>query len=468
MKGRKRLRSAVSLCLAVLLALTLAVEPARAIGFGEFTIADEREMGDKFAVLIRAQFPFVEDPEILGYVRALTERLVRQMPAQPWTVDVNIIQNNAINAFAGPGGHLYVFTGLLLNFQHESEVAGVMAHELAHVAQRHLAQRIETSQLLAPLTILGILAGIFLGKGGAAAAYGAQAAQASAILAYTRDNEREADQVGLNYLAAAGFPPEGMAGAFEILRRKQWMRGGSIPAYLTTHPGLDERIGYITDRIHRMPPEVADRADNDARFLRVQTLLRARYSDPDTALSYFSQATEPGGCMNALGKAIVYDRQNKVNQASEEFAKALACGNSDPLVLREAGRFAFERGRFEEAGPLLQKAVLLNPKDLIGLFFYSRLLAQTGQMERAIEYMQRISRELPEDPEVRYWLGRLQGQAGNVFQGHLQLAYAELYANHKKKIAFHLDEAKRLARTAEDKKAVEDFEAALKAREEFW
>jgi len=468
---------AVRLCATLILAMVFAGLPApRMAGasiFSEFTITQEKELGEEFYNLIRSRLPIVEDPEITGYVKGVVDRVVASMPPMPFEVTTTVVRNNSINAFAAPAGYVFVFTGLIHHFDHEDELAGVIAHELAHVSQRHIASRMEKSQLVGMGTMVGTLAGMLLaagtGAGEAAQALmmGSAAGGQSMMLKYSRQDEREADQVGMRYLIDAGYAPQGMVGAFEKIRQATWVSGGTIVPYLSTHPAVEERINYLGDRIEGMELEILDRPRDDTRFIRIQTMIRARYTDPGITLPYF-EAGEGPECLNAMGLGILYDRTNKISLAEEQFEKALACAPDDPLVLREAGRFFFQKGDMDRATRLLQEATFRNPKDLIALFFFARLLEVKQQFPQAEEYYRRILAKLPEDGEVHYHLGRMLGQAGNTFGAHLHLAYAGVYHLDKKQANFHLDKARRLGRDAGQKKEVEALEKVYSKRSEYW
>lgn len=456
-------------CLALLAMLTVgAFPPASAQILGSFDTKKERELGEKFNNLVRSRMALVEDPEIVGYVTGLVNDIARHMPAQPWPIKVGVLRQNALNAFAGPAGHLFVFTGLIAYMEHEDDLAAVIAHELAHVSQRHIAKKIEQAQLVSLASMLGMLAGVFLGnEGGHALVYGSQAAGQAALLNYSREDEREADDVGFQYLRASGHDPHGMVRAFEALKRKQWIMGSSFPGYLSTHPGLSERIAYLEDRISTLQATKPGKSDN-ARFLQIRTLVRARYMDEQMSLAFFEDANQSATCLDKLGRGIALGRLNRVPEARLAFEQALKCGENNPLVLREAGRFLFSVGDFETAAKHLQKAILLNSQDMVAMFFYARILADKGDQQRGIEYMERVSTALPTDSEVRAALGRMHGQAGNLFKAHLNLAYSALFSNNGSQAKFHQDKARGLASSDEDRRQLELFEASLEQRSQFW
>ncbi len=450
----------------VLLAACIPNTVHAQLSLGRFTISDEVELGRKFNLLVRSRMPLVEDPEILAYVEDIVERLRVQMPPQPFPIQVGVIRHSALNAFAGPGGHIFVHTGLLQHLENESAFAGVVAHELAHVSQRHIASRIEKAHIVNLASMLGILAGVFLGGDvQSALAIGSVAAGQSAMLSYSREDEREADQVGMNYLVAAGFRPQGMVQSFETIRKLRWL-GGSIPLYLSTHPGVDERISYLKDRVDRMPASIREREEDNSAYERARMLVMARYTQPDKALAFF-QRQELDQCLNDLGKAIVLNRSHRVPEARAAFEKAIACAPRDSLFLREAGAFFLQQGEFDNAARHLQDAVLRNPKDQMALFHYARTQIAVGQNAEAVALLERILDQLPEQSAVHTLLGRTQGQQGQLFSAHLHLAYAALYSRDKRQYHFHMEQAREHSRTAQEQAKLNKLSEAFKDREEF-
>lgn len=469
MKIRRLIPALLGLCIAVQLALAPLAQ-AISLG-GDFGVKDEIELGEKFRQYILAHMALVEDPLVTSYVRGLVEKLKQEIPAQPFPIQTSVLLNQTLNAFAAPGGYLYVHTGLLLQMEHEAEVAGVLAHELGHVTQRHIAQRIEQMQKISLVSLLGALAGMLLSKGdadvGNAVLMGSMAASQQAMLQYSRDDEREADQAGMNYLTRAGFPASGMLGAFQKIQKLQWLTGSGAPEYLSTHPGISERIQSMEQLIKRRQSEGLEPTNDDSRFLKVRTLVRARLTDPSIALAWYENIHDRT-CLDKLGLAIVLSRLNRVNDAQAAFDEAMRCAPDDALFAREAGRFQFNVGRFDQAAANLQRAVFLDPDDLMALFFYARLLGEKGQFEEALKYYKRLIKELPEDSEIRYYTGRLLGEHGRLFEAHLQLAYAALYRNDRKETNFHKKKAEELVKTMEEESMLATFEEDLEKRSEFW
>ena len=422
--------------------------PAQAFFFGGVTIKDEKEMGKKFDVMVRSNLPIIEDPEVKQYVDYMLGRLVKTIPPQPFTFTASTILHNSLNAFAVPGGYVYVFTGLIMNLDKEEELAGVLAHELAHVTQRHVASRLQRAQFVT----LGSMA------------VGAMGAGQSAMLNYSRMDENEADHIGLQYLIAAGYPPGGMVGGFKVLRQKSWMSGISVPTYLSTHPALGDRINGLQARIQSMPKAVQSRSQDNRRFTRVKALLWARYGDDQAALQRFSG----NDGLSRMGRGIVLARQNRINEASEAFDQALRAAPEDPLVLREAGAFHYRKGDMSRADGLLAKAMRLDPNDYMASFFYARMLDETGRQAQAASHYKDVLRHVPEDSEVHEAYARSLGKAGNTPDAYIHMAYSALYSNNKKLAERYFNQAKSMASRTTDKRAFQRLETAYKERKEIW
>ncbi|WP_319765028.1 M48 family metalloprotease [Maridesulfovibrio sp.] len=437
--------------------------------FGEFTVKDEIKLGKEFNKMVHNKLPVILDPQIDDYVKKLVARVAEHIPPQPFPITTTVIQNNSMNAFAIPGGYVYVYTGLILNMKHESELAAVIGHELAHVTLRHAARRMEKMKLVNLASMLGTLAGMMVGIAGGggnmgnlgqAIAMGSMGGAQSAYLTYTQENEREADHLGMNYLIEAGYNPKRMVDGFKLMKQRQWhMSSTNIPTYLSTHPGIDARIGYLEDRFTRMPPEIFKRRDDDADFFKVQTLIRARLTSTDVALAYYKSIPESKrNCLDHLGLAIIYSRIKQKNKAEQEFKKAHELCPEDTLILREEGRFYFNVGDMDKASPLLREAYIRNPTDAMTLFFLARTEGVRKNYKQAILTMRRVAEMVPHDQEIHYHLGRMLGESGHYFQAHTQLAYAALYGHDMKQAKFHLRKAEGLAKTQKQRDELKKLE----------
>lgn len=443
---------------------------------GKLTIRQENEMGRNFDRMIRSQMAMVGDTYITDYVDDLVQNVVKGKRPMPFRVKSAVVANPILNAFAIPGGYIYIFTGLIQEVSSESQLVGVIAHELAHVSQRHVASRIEKQGKLGMLTMAGMLAGLFLGVAGGgggtgkaaqALIVGSQSVATAAMLQYSQEDEREADHVGLNSMVKAGYNPEGMPQTFEIMKKNRWFDSGrqSMPSYLSTHPGLSERITYLNDRIKRMPEVFSSRKDDNTTLRKVQALVRSKMSPATTALAYYESKNKNDFLpMDYVALGIVQERLKDRDKAKANFQKALQLGGDDPLVNREAGIFFFKTGEHKVAYKYLQKAILKNKRDALGIFYLARLQAEAKQYDWAEANMRKVMELVPEDWEVHHHLGMILGESGDHFQGNLHLAYAALYSSNVKKARYHAGLAGAAATTEAQKEELKTLNAAIKGR----
>ena len=241
-----------SVPLAVLLATVLTVGCGSGGGgdFNLISIEEEWQLGQQLAADISKQVRFNTDPAVNAYVRNIGQRIVAQSPAPfnqlPW--EFHVVEDRAINAFAIPGGHVYVNTGLIANAENASELAGVMAHEINHVVARHSTEQISRQYGLS------VLAGLVLGQNpGAVSQIAAQIVAGGALARFSREAEREADALGIKAMHAAGYDPRGMAAMFRVLQAHSKSDPGRVEQFFATHPTTEERIRDAERRAAELP-----------------------------------------------------------------------------------------------------------------------------------------------------------------------------------------------------------------------
>jgi len=433
---------------------------------GDFTISDEAKLGKKFYAWMCGHFPVVYDPYIVNYVERIAEKIKSILPPQPFDITINIIHNDEINAFAGPGGHVFVNTGLILIMDNEAELAAVLCHEFAHVTQRHLARNIKRQRILTVGSLVGLLAGALIGESlGQAMVVGSVAGVQSAMLKYTREEEREADQIGIEYLSRAGFPPSAMVQAFLKLKQQKILSGdNNIPSYFMTHPGIEERISYLMNMLKSDSSQ--KEKPQDSEFEKVKTLIIAHYTAPDRGLE-MAQASLSSKCERKIAMAILFSRKNEVKKAQGLFADD-SCGESLPFWFREKGRFYFELGRIQDALKYLNKALSVMRDDYYALFFMGRIYGSMGKVDLALADLNRVLEYVPHDSEVHYILGRIKGRYVGPFYGYLHFAYAALYRGDKAETLKFYNRAKKLASSGKEKRLLRDFEKEYKVWKEYW
>lgn len=263
------------------------------------SIEKERELGAQEAEKIEKSMGLVDDPEIVAYVEAVGRRLTKHSPKHDVHYTFKIIDMELPNAFALPGGHVYVSRGLLALVNSEDELAGVMGHEIGHVAGRHAVQRLTRVAATSPLRIITGLAGAAVGivapSVGTTIADVGQVASALVIAPHSRDQEREADRVGQKIAASAGWNPEGLTSLLKSLGRDGKLRSDeeSQSSFFDTHPTTDERIAKTMQRATQLKisPERPIAKDRAALLAKFEGLLLG--NNPDKGVFNDDEFVQP-------------------------------------------------------------------------------------------------------------------------------------------------------------------------------
>jgi predicted Zn-dependent protease len=233
------------------------------------SVEQEIEIGHEATAQVRREMPELTDAQVTSYVRGIARRLAQVAPGPKYPYSVSVLNYREINAFALPGGPVWVNRGVLQAATNESQVAGVLAHEIAHIAQRHAADQL-TKSVMANFG-LGVLGALLGNSGGAGAAQTAAGVIANGVfLKFSRDDEREADQVGLQMLTRAGWDGRGMAELFEILRRESIREPVAVEAFFSSHPAPKDRQAALQAAIKR---STGGRRDT-AQFQGIKARLR--------------------------------------------------------------------------------------------------------------------------------------------------------------------------------------------------
>lgn len=233
------------------------------------SLEKEIQIGAQYAQFFEQTARLVEDPVVSEYVDRVGQQLVKNSDAKVPFV-IRVVDTDEVNAFALPGGYFFVNKGLLLESENEAELAGVMAHEIAHVAARHATERMTKAQLMQ----FAALPALFLGG------YWTQVAMQQglgmgfslAVLGITRDAEEEADLLGVQYLWNSGIDPNGFITFFQKLQAKEKEKPGAFAGFFRTHPSVENRIQKVQEEISYLPPH-QEYVLNTSEFERVKARL---------------------------------------------------------------------------------------------------------------------------------------------------------------------------------------------------
>jgi predicted Zn-dependent protease len=241
---------------------------------GTLSVEEEKALGHQAQRAVRQQTTLMRDRAVVNYIRQLGAEIVAAARPTPFDVRWYVVEDEELNAFAIPGGSIYVNTGLIAKVNHADELVGVLAHELGHVTGRHVAQNVRRQRntgLIATIFtfVVAILTGNpYLANAGDLVS---QIAGIAYLNTFTRDFEREADALAIETLVKAGWNPEGMPRLFETMKKESG--GGGGPQFLMSHPATDERIQNAKAAIAKLPPGQPGRTDDKGQLKLIQRRL---------------------------------------------------------------------------------------------------------------------------------------------------------------------------------------------------
>lgn len=392
----------------------------------------ERKIGETITRDLRRDPAYVEDAEISEYLNALGARLVAASPGARMDFEFFAVRDPAINAFALPGGFVGMHTGLITTADSESEVASVLAHEIAHVTQRHIARLYGAQQQMQLPTMIAMAAAILAARSRPDLASGAiAAAQGAAVqsqISYTRDFEREADRVGYQTLAAAGFDVRGMPSFFEKLQRyTRASDDGTAPGYLRTHPVTTERVAEAQNRAQNAPyRQYADSQD----FHLVRAKLRAEAGDPREAVVQAASALRERRFVSETaaryGLISAYLRNKQVAEARAEMTILRASPARSAMIDTLGARVLQASGDMAGSIAALREALARNPYSRAVGYAYAGALLDAGRGAEALAAVNEQMRVYPRDARLFGLQARAHSLMGKRLAQHR--AQAEFHA----------------------------------------
>lgn len=390
--------------------LNLNLPSMGAVAGTEMSPSEEQALGDEIMTHIRADDAYLNDAETLEYLNRLGYRLVSVSQSHTYNFFFYPLIDKSLNAFAIPGGYIAVHTGLIVAAQTESELAGVVAHEIGHVSQRHIARMIDEQRNNMAITIGSLLLALLAaraGSGNAAAgiAMGGQAALIQKQLGYSRSAEREADRVGLNSLANAGFDPKGMENFFARLQQNNRYYESASPAYLSTHPLTVERISDMENRTQQL----GNRAHTDSMdFLLIQQRMRVLQDsshnerlkvEKEIRDDLASAKNQRQKIALTYGLSVANRRLGKGSEAKRLANEAVRLGGKLPILEKNQSECLFLFGNANEKRQALRQAKNLvdnNPLSEMAVKLYANELYESKRYNDVLKFMrsqQAISRQ---------------------------------------------------------------------------
>ena len=399
--------------------------PAQAM----LTLEDERQIGRMIVRGLRDSDQILEDPEVSEYIQSLGSRLSSQAHDGTQKFNFFTVRDNGINAFALPGGFIGVNSGLLLETKNESELAGVLAHEIAHVTQRHIARSLAAQSRSSLVSTAAMLAAILVGAaagGGDAAMAGMAAAQSLAIqqqISFTRANETEADRVGLGILAHSGFDPNGMPTFFETMSRRAGSSEINIPEMLRSHPVTSTRIAETRERALQLDIQAGPDSTSYALTReRLRVLSTPAGVDPREYYAAVIQNEPDASSAQIYGKGLAALMAGQAEKAVPIFQKLR---DADPTIMQyhtALGQAQLQAGQNKASLATLQRARDLFPRNVAVTVRYAESLMQVGDAKRAHEILLDLFNTVPPTPEQARLTALAANAAGDVADSYFYMS----------------------------------------------
>ena len=404
----------------LMVGLLLIVLACASGGVARASTSDEQELGKQFCLEARALLPLLDDVEITGYVNRIGQKIVAGLGDQPFAYQFFVVRDPRINAFAVPGGYVYMNAGLLTRASDDDELAGVLGHEIAHVNAHHLVRQQEATQLLNYAALLGTLLSFVQPAIGA----GAAAANAAAQLQYRRDFEQEADYLGARYMQQAGYDPRGMLDFFKKMLDEQRTTPTFAPPYLLSHPLTDTRLTNLEAVLRTHQWDHGPRQPTSLDLQRVQLLTRAHSETPqDVVAPYWREASaHPADARARYLLGLAYLETGAVEPARQAFEAARDLGF--PSVDRELGRTFLRLQQLDKAREFLSRAAEVQADDPVSHFELAKVLAALQTPNDAMREYERAFQLAPTLEEAHYEFGILAGRAGRQGEGFYHLGIA--------------------------------------------
>lgn len=383
----------------------------------------EKVLGQRWLRAYRSQVPTSSDPLIIDYLEQLFSRLIPYSQLDEKRIDLVVVENSTLNAFAVPGNVIGVHTGLLMYAKTENQLAAVLSHEMGHLSQRHYARRLEQQKKLMMPMLAGMLAGLVLAANsdsdaGMAAIMGAQAAAQQASLAFSRQNEQEADRIGMQTMVEAGLDPYAAADMFEEMVRANRLNRRP-PEYLLTHPVSESRVADARNRAMQYPRKAVE---DNLEFKLMRTRIRAAAEEtPQIAARMFKSELDKDSDnpdVSRYGWALSLAEASQFEAARDALA---------PLLEKDPDRITYQimkadieisAERYRAGLDIIEAQLKLHPDSYPLIIRHAEALMKAGIYQQSADILERYSRKRSNDDYVWYLLAEVNGLAGNILGVH--------------------------------------------------
>lgn len=406
--------------------ITIITASLLSLGIANAQSLSDQEAGEKFFQMVRQQLPLVSDPLVTDYINSIGYRLVTYSSTPEDPFHFFVIRSDVINAFAGPGGYIGVYGGLITATETESELASVMAHEIAHVSQNHLKRGADKMSNLTIPAIAAMVAAIAAGN--TAVAVGSISAVTAGVTQYnintTRTYEEEADSIGIQTLAKAGFNPYGMADFFGKLQ-EQSRYDSQPPPFLLDHPVTQARLAEATERAKKLSKK-NNYPSSDTYYL---VKARMQFELSTNSRDFLNNAKEqlkksPDSLYSNYLLALAYIKNQDYTKANTQL-ELLEPKYPDNLILPYTqAQAAYAAKNYAQAAQYLKSIHDNNPDYYPVNIFYALCLIRAEQYKEALSLLQQYQTDYSEYPDYWTMLSRAYAKNSNLIFAYISRSKA--------------------------------------------
>ena len=413
--------------------------------FAEISIKEEKKLGEEFISHAFKHYKIIKDYTLTKYINSLGNKILKVFPDQPFKYNFYILNSEDYNAFAAPAAHIFLHRGLITAMDKENELAGILAHEISHVALRHISSMIEKSKIVNLGVFAGFLAGILLSSSsndlGEATIFGSVAAGQTTNLSYSRDYEIQADQFGLKHLMLAGYTIDGILDILGKIKKKEIYSEDEFPTYLKTHPMLDDRISYL--KTTKTLLKYKKLQTDDFVFKVMKARLIALYEKKDLALKHFEaklKEDKENPIFN-YGYALILSRLIKKDKAIFYIDKAIKL-NKSPYFLKAKIEIFLMYNENKNALNLLKK--LKTEKNIDYNFFTAKTHFQNKDYNKAIKALEIFIKKEPNFNEALNLISKCYGRTNKLYKAYSYLGLYYKKERKKKRSQFYYKKAEKI------------------------
>lgn len=428
-----------------------------------FSIKEEREYGENMLAVIRREFKLVDELDVSQYVNGLGDSILAQAGPQFFDYHFYVIDNKEFNAFATPSGLIFFHSGIINAMDNEGEFVSVLAHECGHVISRHIAERIEKSFKISASTLAMMLAGIALGGGALSQALvtGGMATGAAMSLAFTRQDEEEADRISFNLMDSQQRNPQDMLTMLNKMYKESKIRMGNIPPYLLTHPQPKLRMSYVEDLLH-VKGKAQYRKFDQFAFRRMQIRVSSLTVEPQKLYGKYRKevreaSDEDSKMMGTYGLALADLSTGNHEQAVEKLRQVMQFYPDKPILLTDLGIIYLQWGQLETALMYLEDARNKDPGSWYSNFYLALALQQSGDDKRAEALYLQILDSSFDYPKAYFQLAQIESKKGNQALSHLYLGKNSYYEGNFTNSTFHFKKALALSTSGRDREEIREM-----------